>query len=366
VDLSQFISVTELELQFSVNYIFAVGVLEKDSMASQSELIQKKLFQYIKDRLPAHLSLVDELCELLNISYDSAYRRIRGEKPLSLDELQKLSTHYRISIDALFNVQSDAVVFHSGASSREAGMAGYFDSMSSDLEKVKIAANKKIIVSAKDIPFVYYFNFPELAWFKVFFWGKTMLKQSGTAKQLFSFENMDRHVLEKGRKTLMLYNNVPSVEIWSLESANGTIRQIQFYAETGSFKNTDDIKILYDQLDELLEHLKNQAEAGQKYLHGSQPKNDVENFELFVNDIILGNTTILLEADQHQQAFFFHDVLDFLSTTDKRFYERTASMLTNIIKKSTLISSVNEKERMRFFMHLMKKVRSTKAEVGSE
>ncbi|MGZ3951847.1 MAG: helix-turn-helix domain-containing protein, partial [Flavisolibacter sp.] len=56
--------------------------------------LQQQLFNYIKDSQP-HISLADELCDLLEISYDSAYRRIRGEKPLTLLELKALCEKYK-------------------------------------------------------------------------------------------------------------------------------------------------------------------------------------------------------------------------------------------------------------------------------
>ena len=58
--------------------------------------VQQIFFQHVKDHLPAHLSLVDEIAELLNISIDSAYRRIRGEKAISFEELRTLCSHFRI------------------------------------------------------------------------------------------------------------------------------------------------------------------------------------------------------------------------------------------------------------------------------
>jgi len=56
--------------------------------------LQSLLFQQIKEKTHPHLSLVDEISELLEISYDSAYRRIRGEKALSMGELSKVSQHF--------------------------------------------------------------------------------------------------------------------------------------------------------------------------------------------------------------------------------------------------------------------------------
>ena len=40
--------------------------------------IQLLFFQHLKSKMPAHLSMVEEVAELLGISIDSAYRRIRG------------------------------------------------------------------------------------------------------------------------------------------------------------------------------------------------------------------------------------------------------------------------------------------------
>ena len=39
---------------------------------------QQVFFNHIKGMLPPHISFVDEIAEELNISNDSAYRRIRG------------------------------------------------------------------------------------------------------------------------------------------------------------------------------------------------------------------------------------------------------------------------------------------------
>ena len=58
--------------------------------------VQVLLFQHIKALLPPQLSVVEEIAGVLEISTDSAYRRIRGEKPISFEDLQKLCTRYLI------------------------------------------------------------------------------------------------------------------------------------------------------------------------------------------------------------------------------------------------------------------------------
>jgi len=54
----------------------------------QANELQLQFFNHLKSILPSHISMVDELTDLLDLSYDSVYRRIRGEKPIDLNELR--------------------------------------------------------------------------------------------------------------------------------------------------------------------------------------------------------------------------------------------------------------------------------------
>ena len=55
--------------------------------------LQQELFQLIKTRLPSEASVADEVAKLLEISSDSAYRRMRGEKQITFEELYKIAMH---------------------------------------------------------------------------------------------------------------------------------------------------------------------------------------------------------------------------------------------------------------------------------
>ena len=52
--------------------------------------LKQQLFNHLKEKLPPHLSLVDELEDLLDLSADSVYRRIRGDKPITMAELKTI------------------------------------------------------------------------------------------------------------------------------------------------------------------------------------------------------------------------------------------------------------------------------------
>lgn len=205
----------------------------------------------------------------------------------------------------------------------------------------------------KDISPFAHFQLPELTAFKCFLWMKSIL-HIGSMKGV-KFEIGDKRYdgyIEKSRQILNTFNKIPTTEIWNIESINSTLRQIQFHHDAGSFKNRPEVSLLFNKVKELVDHIELQAEAGKKFRIGETPSHDSAEFNMFVNELILGDNTILLEADDMRLTFLNHSVLYFLHTKDEIFNNRMFDNLQNLMQKSTLISKVSEKERRGFFNRL--------------
>ena len=65
--------------------------------------VQVTFFEKLKQSVPQNISLASEIADVLEISADGAYRRMRGESVLSMDELVKLCRHYKIFPEAIAN-----------------------------------------------------------------------------------------------------------------------------------------------------------------------------------------------------------------------------------------------------------------------
>jgi hypothetical protein len=65
--------------------------------------INNKLVELVLKSIPSNVKPVSFLMEHLDLSRESAYRRIRGEIPFSVEELAKLSIHLNISVDDVMN-----------------------------------------------------------------------------------------------------------------------------------------------------------------------------------------------------------------------------------------------------------------------
>jgi len=325
--------------------------------------LQQYFFKHIKTLLPANRSFVDEVADLLGISNDSAYRRIRGEKAITLEEIQKLCKHYHVSLDQIINLDSNSIVFH--GNNVEAGnfdFEKYLQEMLSILKTLNAASHKMMIYEAKDMPIFYFFQFPELASFKFFFWMKSVLSYPEYAKMKFEENELTDILLKTGNEIIKNYCTIPSTEIWVVESISTTIRQIEYYTEGGVIKKKDTIALLYEQLEKVVDHIKEQAEHGEKFLMGTKPSGKPDNYHLYYNEVFLGHNSIILEADNMQAAVINHGVLNYMRTFDKKFFSYTKKQLENTMKKSVLISSVGEKERNRFFNVLQSKIQHSKKE----
>jgi hypothetical protein len=325
-----------------------------------SENVQVSFFLHIKALLPPHLSLVDEIAELLNISNDSAYRRIRGEKPIPFDELQKLCGHFRISLDQFFHLQSDSLVF----TARTAGDGTsdyelYLQDILRNLHLMNSFPEREMYYLNKDIPIFHFFLFPEMMAFKSFFWMKTILHLPQYANQTFRLDGFGHDkILQLGRQLSEAYHILPSQEIWNTENINSTIRQVEYYKNSGVFASRQDIIAIYDCLQKTIDHLECQAEVGHKLAAGNSGNGKGATYKMYVNELILGDNTILTVLGDRKITYINHSVLNYLVTSDPGFCEYTYQNIRNLIKRSTLISEVGEKERKRFFNMIREKITS--------
>ena len=324
--------------------------------------VQMMFFQHLKASLPDHVSMADSIADLLQISPDSAYRRIRGEKPISFEELKMLCTHYKISLDQFIHLETDSVIF-SGQYISQVGFdyEQYLQSILQQVQYMNSFSKKEMLYLNKDIPVFYYFNFPELTAFKSFFWMRSILNYPEYANKQFNIEEPVNEAISKtGRQLAIAYSQLPSQEIWNIESINSTIRQIEYYKDSHVFTCREQVAALYECLEKTMKHIQLQAEAGCKLsIDGKQLQPQVP-YKMYVNEFILGDNTILALLNDTKIAYINHSVVNYLLTRETSFCEHTYRHFQNIMKKSTLISAVGEKERSRFFNRVKEKINARK------
>jgi hypothetical protein len=319
--------------------------------------IQEYLFRYIKEKLPIEASLADVVADLLHVSNDSAYRRIRGETPLVLEEAKILCEAFTISLDQVLQVNENTVSFTAfNLNNEQYSFKKYLQDILYQLNLAASSAQKEIIYLTKDFGMFYNFLYRPLFSFRYFFWMKSILQHPEFVSRKFSMDCLTKDIEDIGRQIIKTYSTIPSTEIWNTECINSTIAQIEYYREAGYFSSEEDIGKIYAALRDSVEHLRKQAEAGFKFCPGENPDYQKTNFDFYYNRVALGDNTILSVVDGKKVLYLNYDVLNYMMTRDEKFCNDVHTKLQTMLRRATILSSVSEKQRNIFFNILLKKI----------
>lgn len=314
-------------------------------MASKKNAFEMQdiFIKHLKKIVPANVSLVDDIADLLNVSTDSAYRRLRNETELSLDETYKICKHYKISVDSVFSNKGDSVTCNYIKLTDSAlNFENYLKSLLDQLTRLDKAENSKIIYAAEEVPIFHSFYSEKLAAFKLFYWQRSVLNIPDYQTKKFDWDLIPAKQLKLANEIHTTYLKIPSVEIWTDDTIKTTIKQIEYYFESGAFKDKKDAI-------QTLVELKHMVGSIQEFAENETKSNNQTTFSLYNSDLVIGTNCIHVSLGNATYSYISFNTLNSLTTTNKEFCEEIEHWTKNLIKKSTLISGVAEKQRFQFF-----------------
>ncbi len=319
--------------------------------------LQIKLFQFIKSKMNDGESAPDKIAALLDTSTDSAYRRMRGEKQLSFEELVKLCTEYKVSLDQVLEIQTGSFQF-SGNLLDEKGYRydDYLKGMMHTMAYFSSTEKKEFYFLCKDIPIFYHWQYREFACFKYFFWMSILVYFPEFRNRKVNMNDYTDEVWQNGQQILEYYNHMDSFEVWNLESFNSTLHQVDYFRDGNRFESNEDILLIYEGIQELLDHLEEQARLGYKFNRNDPQKKPMGKYQMYVNDIVLLDNTMFIKQDHYKMVVMPHAGFNYMMSRDIRFCENMDHYIQNLLSRSTLVSKTSEKERGRFFRILRERI----------
>ena len=128
---------------------------------------EEKLFKFIKKKVPQSKSYVEEISDILDVSYDAAYRRVNGKTTLSFEESLLLIDYYKVPIYNLYNLSlnKNLFVFKNNYANSYEGLEDFYKNVTTTIKEFSKLENADLLYAAKDIP-VYYV--PEKSLFSKF------------------------------------------------------------------------------------------------------------------------------------------------------------------------------------------------------
>ena len=317
--------------------------------------LQSLLFAKIDLQLSPQEKLIDEVAKVLNLSSNATYKRIKGITALNLDDLIKLATHFKISLDSLILKDRESVIFRfSQLNHQPTTYTEYLQPLVQLASLVDHFPNEKFKVNyaTNELPIFHYSLFKELNFFKYYTWAWSVWEFENTKYQKVSFEkpidNNDQFLFPM-EKIENAYYQIESTEFLSETALHNTIQQIKYFISINRFEKIDDALKVCNSLRQLFKHMFQMAEAGKKFKPGEAPMADSPNYHLFHNEITQSNNVIVLESPVGNHAFASYDNPNLLHTEDDRMVDYTLDWFGKLKKRSISLSRETERNRIRFF-----------------
>ena len=81
---------------------------------------------------------------------------------------------------------------------------------------------------------------------------------------------------------------------------------------------------------------------------------------MYFNEVVLLDNSMLIMLDNAKMAMVPHTAINYMMTRDLAYCENYSQYVLNLIRRSTLISEVSEKERSRFFKRMRDRIERRK------
>lgn len=325
--------------------------------------VQARFIEHLK-RVAPNKSLADEMAEVLSISSDSAYRRIRCETSISIDEVVLLCKHFRVSPELLTEKTAGTVTFsYKSLTSNAIDLENYLQSIIQDLENALSFQNPHLYFAAEDVPFFHHLDYPFLTPFKFFYWRKSILNDVSLQGKKFDPKAISTASLNLAKKINQLYVAIPCTEIWTEETISSMLSQVTYYADSGLFTTKKDAMNVLNDVRLMSEHLQRQAEINSKCLRNVKDPIHNQSFNLYSCEVQIGNNSILVNTDKLKISLLSFNTFNSLLTFNLNYCNENEQWIQNLIKKSVLISSVSEKQRLQFFRNINRLIDKAEEEI---
>ncbi len=329
--------------------------------------LQTDLLNLVRDKLNGGDSMGYVISDVLHVSQDAAYRRLRGETVLTIFEVQKICKAFDISFDALIEQKAGNVVFgYTPLNAYDFSLESYLEGILESFQRLKSLDDPRIILTINNAHFFQLINVPQLLRFRLFFWAKTHLQIPEYQNILFKHEKVTERAFELGMKIVSIYNSIPSVEIFDPELMRGFMRQILYYYKSNQFEDPSYALFLCDRAIMFSQHLKAQAECGKKFIYGTHPPEQGNQFEMYLNETINSDAAFYYESKEKKGLYVTHNIMNYLQTTNPQYVSDSKQVLDKQLANSSLISVVNEKERNNYFFEFEKTINMFRKKIEAD
>jgi len=308
----------------------------------KKKTLNELLIEEMKLRIPNNSELMNKLCDILDMSKEAIYRRMRGEVQFSLEEASIISEKTGLSLDSLSGISSlkRPFVFKISDFANPQGMDYKLINETVELlGKIKDNPDTEIGISAKLIPDGIHLNYPYITRFYLFQWiyqydntnhRKKYGEVKGTDKVLEILTHM-AYLLQHIKKTYYIFDK---------RIFENMVEDIKYFNSIGLISH-DDIQLLKVDLYACLDDLEQQASTGLNRLGNK--------IEIYLSNINFEAGFSYIKSENYKistvRSFTFYDI----TSNDTIVFEKSLKWIQSLKWASMMISESAEIARINFF-----------------
>jgi len=304
--------------------------------------LNNRLIDTVLSNVPKNVKPVSLLSNLLDMSRESAYRRIRGDIPFTVEEIADLSLEMGFSIDGIVGLgDRERVFFDFSVKSDDSDIT--FISMLQRLERlyqcIGQANHCESILALNSLSPTFFLHFNHLFKFIYFKW---LQQDSSISSDILFSEIKVPEEINNLRKKISNNMKVVSNRIIILDPNIflNLIHDIVYFNQRKLINNEDMVSIKAE-ISELIDIFEKMAKSGIMYN---------TNVSLYISSLSINTSTVYVNInDSEMMTILLMLVANPIFINNLRVCEVHKKTLLSVKRQSTLITQSNEILQIEFF-----------------
>jgi hypothetical protein len=313
-------------------------------MENKLDDLNEIIVNTVLKNIPKNIKPVIYLMELLDLSRESVYRRIRKDIPFSMDELTKLALTLNFSLDEIVEgSKRERIFFDLGSKNSNSPIdifPAIFQEYNSYISNLSKAKNSCVYMALNCIYPLFTVFSPSLFRFHYFKW--LIETQDSLPKYYFSDFTLPPESCAMQQKIADEIKNARNVTvILSPNISLSIIKDIQYYYQR-KLINKESMEILKDDLLKVMDFAENVAKTGK--LEGGNSQIDI-----YISIPYINSNTIYLEYDDISEVHYWIYSTNPMVIRNSELGNIQKKWFLSLKKSSTLITQSNEILQADFF-----------------
>ncbi len=298
----------------------------------------KLLIEKILENIPSHIKPVDYLMEVLGMSRNAVYRRLKHEKSFSFNEIVKLSSLLGFSLDEIVSTTED--IWNNGSSSKlcakmttENSVTSLFEHFSIILKRFENAHSSQFIITADRLHFLSINDEEPL--FRFLYYELMHQLREIPVNYPFSQITIPETVHQLSKEFHKRFISISHKEyIIDSNLYLNIVRDIQYFYKKGLISEKELLNIK--------ENLRTAIKHTQMYMQMGINDLPLKKSKFYLSGMEVTSNTVYTNHNGNEESNFWLYAANPFDTNNKRICHIHKLWIDSLMRSSTLISGINE------------------------